>query len=206
MNIEMFGTPFNGLRDHMGIESPPNGLRRLGIVNALRKTGHTVADLGDLEGFHCQDIRDEETGINDFGLWLDLTQDLSRTVGSVLDRNSFPLVLGGDCRLLVGVMKALIQKKTNAGLVFLDGHADFHTAKTSPSGDPADMELAVMTGRGPDAITHIAGKYPILEDRDVVVYGIRARDHIDESQIKIYDRNLLTRIGVRRGVKEGMKN
>jgi len=54
----------------------------------------------------------------------------------------------------------------------IDGHADFHSPETSPSGDPADMELAILTGRGPERITRIAGKYPLIKDEEVVVYGI----------------------------------
>ncbi len=63
--------------------------------------------------------------------------------------------------MLVGIFTAFAQRETDVGLIFLDGHADFHTAETSPSRDPADLELAILTGRGPDKITRIAGKYPL---------------------------------------------
>ncbi|MCP4568872.1 MAG: arginase family protein [FCB group bacterium] len=205
MKIEIIGAPFNGLGTHPDIENPADGLRQAGLVSLLSANGHVVDDLGDINGFQGHDIRDPETGINDFDLWLGLSQKLSQTVGAILDRNSFPLVLGGDCRMLVGIFSALVQKKTNTGLVFLDGHADFHTADTSPTGDPADMELAILTGRGPDQITHLAGKYPMLNDRDVVVYGIRAWDHIAESDIEVYDQQRITKIGIDSAVKEGLR-
>jgi hypothetical protein len=38
------------------------------------------------------------------------------------------------------------------------------------------MELAIVTGRDPHKITHIAGKYPLLKEENVVVYGIRVWD------------------------------
>ena len=206
MKIEILGTPFNGLGTDPDIENPPDGLRRAGLVANLEASGHIVSDSGNLDGFQCQDIPDPETGINDFGLWLDLSRKLSQSIGDMLDRESFPLVLGGDCRMLVGIFKALVQKETDIGLIFLDGHADFHTANTSPSGDPADMELAILTGRGPDQITHLAGKYPLLNDSDVVVYGIRAWDHIAESDIEVYDKKRMMEIGFERAVKEGLES
>jgi arginase len=206
MKIEIIGTPFNGLGTYPDIENPPGGLRQAELVPILKAGGHIVTDLGNLNGFQCQDIRDPETGINDFDLWLGLSQKLSQTIGAIIDRESFPLVLGGDCRMLVGIFKALAGKKADAGLIFLDGHADFHTAKTSPSGDPADMELAVLTGRGPDQITRLAGKYPLLKDRDVVVYGIRAWDHIAESNIEVYDRQRMMDIGFDCAAKEGLED
>ena len=206
MRIEILGTPFNGLRTFPDIENPAEGLRQANLMSLLQASGHIVTDLGDLSGFQCQDIRDDETGINDFGMWLNLSQELSQMLGGMLDRQAFPLLLGGDCRMLVGIFTAFSQRETEAGLVFLDGHADFHSPETSPSGDPADMELAILTGRGPERITRIAGKYPLLKDEEVVVYGIRAWDHIGTSNIEVYDRQRMIKNGIKHTVKEGLKN
>ena len=123
----------------------------------------------------------------------------------MLDRQAFPLLLGGDCRMLIGIFAAFAQRETEVGLVFLDGHADFHSPETSPSGDPADMELAILTGRGPERITRIAGKYPLIKDEEVVVYGIRAWDGIGASNIEVYDRRLMVENGIKYSVKEGLK-
>jgi arginase len=206
MRIEILGAPFNGLGTFPDIENPAEGLRQANLMSLLEASGHIVTDLGDLSGFQCQDIRDDETGINDFGMWLNLSQELSQMLGGMLDRQAFPLLLGGDCRMLVGIFTAFSQRETEAGLVFLDGHADFHSPETSPSGDPADMELAILTGRGPERITRIAGKYPLLKDEEVVVYGIRAWDHIGTSNIEVYDRQRMIKNGIKHTVKEGLKN
>jgi arginase len=107
---------------------------------------------------------------------------------------------------LVGIFSAFAQRDRRVGLVFLDGHADFHSAETSASGDPADMELAILTGRGPDKIVRIAGKYPLLQDRNVVVYGIRAWDHISESDIAVYDKRRMAEIGIRNAVEKGLEH
>jgi arginase len=206
MRIEILGTPFNGLGTFPDIENPAEGLRQANLMSLLEASGHVVTDLGDLSGFQCRDIRDDETGINDFDLWLNLSQELSKIVGAMLDRQAFPLLLGGDCRMLVGIFDAFSQRETEAGLVFLDGHADFHSPETSPSGDPADMELAILTGRGPARITRIAGKYPLLKDEEVVVYGIRDWDHIGASNIEVYDRQRMIKNGIKHTVQEGLKN
>jgi arginase len=206
MRIEILGTPFNGLGTFPDIENPAEGLRQANLMSLLKASGHIVTDLGDLSGFQCRDIRDDETGINDFDSWLNLSQELSKIVGTMLDRQAFPLLLGGDCRMLVGIFTAFAQRKTEVGLVFLDGHADFHSPETSPSGDPADMELAVLTGRGPDRITRIADKFPLLKDDEVVVFGIRAWDQISVSNIEVYDRQRMMTDGIQNTVKEGLKN
>ena len=206
MRIEILGTPFNGLGVFPDIENPAEGLRQLGLITRLNARGHIVTDLGDLSGFLCQDIRDPVTGINDFDLWLDLSREISHFLVGIFDRQAFPLILGGDCRMLVGIYAALSQRQTEAGLIFLDGHGDFHSPETSPGGDPADMELAILTGRGPERITRIAGKYPLLKDEAVVVYGIRAWDGIAASNIKVYDRQRMLENGIKHAVKDGLKN
>ena len=204
MRIEILGTPFNGLGTFSDIENPAEGLRQANLMSLLETSGHIVTDLGDLSGFQCRDIRDDETGINDFDLWLDLSQELSKIVGAMLDRQAFPLLLGRDCRMLVGIFAAFAQREIEVGLVFLDGHADFHSPETSPSGDPADMELAILTGRGPERITRLAGKYPLIKDEEVVVYGIRAWDGIEASNIEVYDRRRMVENGINYSVKEGL--
>ena len=206
MRIEILGTPFNGLGSPPDIENPADGLRQAKLIPLLESKGHSVADLGDLSGFQFQEIRDPETGIKDFDLWIDLSNALSRKLGAILDRESFPLLLGGDCSMLVGVFSAFAQRDVEVGLIFLDGHADFHSTETSASGDPADMELAILTGRGPEKITRIAGKYPLLKDEDVVVYGIRAWDQITESSIRVHDKKRMAEIGIKSAVEEGLEN
>jgi arginase len=106
----------------------------------------------------------------------------------------------------VGIFSAFAQRDTEIGLIFLDGHADFHSPETSASGDPADMELAILTGRGPEKIVRIAGKYPLLTDKDVVVYGIRAWNKIAESDIGVYDKNLMAEMGIKGAVEEGLED
>ncbi|NPE08911.1 MAG: arginase family protein [Asgard group archaeon] len=206
MKIEILGTPFNGIGSPPNIENTADGLRELKLVELLDSKGCSVKDLGNLEGFQIQDIKDSKTGIMDFDLWVNLSNSLSKKLEGILSRKGFPLLLGGDCRMLIGVFSAFAQRNEEIGLIFLDGHADFHTIETSPTGDPADMELAVLTGRGPDKITRIAKKYPLLEEKNILVYGIRAWDQIAESNIKVFDCKQMKEKGIRTALDEGIES
>ncbi|MGC9781248.1 MAG: arginase family protein [Candidatus Heimdallarchaeota archaeon] len=206
MKIEILGTPFNGIGLPPNIENRADGLRELKLVKLLESKGCTVKDLGNLLGFQIQDIKDSETGIMDFDLWINLSNSLSKKLGEILNRKGFPLLLGGDCRMLIGVFSAFAQRNEEIGLIFLDGHADFHNADTSPTGDPADMELAVLTGRGPNRITRIAGKYPLLEEKNILVFGIRAWDQIAESNIRVFDCKQMKEKGIRTVLEEGIES
>ena len=99
---------------------------------------------------------------------------LADVVADVLTRDRFPLVLGGDCSILLGCL-AGARRRGRVGLLFLDGHADFYQPEAEPTGEAASMELGFATGRGPSLLTDIDGPGPLVCDSDVVVVG--HRDH-----------------------------
>lgn len=99
---------------------------------------------------------------------LELIRELTPYIGA----GYFPLVLGGDCSIMLGIMPAL-KKKGRYGLIYLDAHADFYAPQQSQSGEIADMDLAIVTGRGPELLTDIEGLKPYVEDQDVIHIGQR---------------------------------
>jgi arginase len=58
-------------------------------------------------------------------------------------------------------------------LLFSDGHADFYQPEAEPKGEAASMDLALATGRGPELVTNIEGRRPLVRDEDVAVLGFR---------------------------------
>lgn len=90
-----------------------------------------------------------------------------------------PLVVGGDCSILLGVFPALRRHIGPAGLWFLDGHPDYLNGATSDTGETADMDLAVLTGDGAAPLITLAGAPPMVSVSDVVLLGHRTSD-LDE--------------------------
>lgn len=106
---------------------------------------------------------------------------LADRIGAIVDAGEFPVVLGGDCSIVLG--SGLAMHRLGAaiggriGLVFVDGHSDFrHPGNASYVGAAAGEDLALVTGRGQSDLTAIEGRRPYFRDVDVVVMGIRAQD------------------------------
>ena len=97
---------------------------------------------------------------------------LADAVEQVLDRDEFPVILGGDCSIVLGPMLAL-KRRGRYGLLFIDGHADFYQPEVNPNGEAASMELAFATGRGPALLTDLEGRSPLVRDEDALVFGFR---------------------------------
>ena len=102
----------------------------------------------------------------------DYARQLADAVAAALDDGEFPIVLGGDCSILLGNALAL-RRRGRYGLLFLDGHADFYQPEAEPTGEAASMELALVTGRGPEIVANLEGRGPLMRDEDVVVFGQR---------------------------------
>lgn len=155
-----------GLRP-TGVEFLPRALRAAGLLEAL-----FARDAGAVPAPPYADERDPRTrmrnvdGIRDFSIWL------ADAIGPILRRGEFPLVLGGDCSILIGAMLAL-RRAGRYGLFFIDGHADFYQPEASPTGEVADMDLAIVSGRGPGVLTDIEGLRPFARDDDIIVFAYR---------------------------------
>lgn len=98
--------------------------------------------------------------------------ELADAVGDVLDRDEFPIVLGGDCSILLGSTLAL-RRRGRYGLLFVDGHADFYQPEVNPNGEAASMDLAFATGHGPALLTDLEGLAPLVREEDAVAFGFR---------------------------------
>jgi arginase len=100
---------------------------------------------------------------------------LADAIGAVLDRGEFPLILGGDCSILLGAMLAL-KRRGRFGLLFVDGHADFYQPEANPNGEAASMELAFAMGHGPTLLADLEGRGPLVGTEDAVASGFRDAD------------------------------
>ena len=106
---------------------------------------------------------------------------LADRIGELLDAGEFPVVLGGDCSVVIGSALAMRRRASESdgriGLVYIDGHSDFrHPGNASYVGAAAGEGLAIVTGRGQPDLAAIEHRRPYFRDADVVLVGIRTHD------------------------------
>ena len=155
------------------------GLKDTGVDGlAARLVGNGLGDLvharhaGRVHPPAYSTERDPETGTLNAQAIAAWTPHLADQVAQVLDCGEFPIVLGGDCSILLGPALAL-KRRGRFGLLFIDGHADFYQPDVNPNGEAASMELAFATGHGPPLLTNLEGRGPLIRSEDVVVFGFR---------------------------------
>ena len=141
-----------------GEERAPAALRAAGLVERLR-----ARDAGEANARIRDSRRDPDTGVIGALEVRRASMAIASRVREVLEARERPFVLGGDCTLLLGVFQALPR---DSGLWFIDGHADFYDGESSPTGEAADMDLAILTGHGPPGLLDRPG--PLLEREGAV--------------------------------------
>ncbi len=156
-----------GLRP-TGVETLPEALIGAGLIARLgaRHAGRVAPQTPYDSKRDPATLTLNATGIASY------SRALADVVGAVMDRGEFPVVLGGDCSILLGDLLAL-KRRGRYGLLFMDGHADFYNPEANPNGEAASMDLAFATGRGPALLTNIEGLGPLVNDEDVVAFGYR---------------------------------
>jgi len=114
---------------------------------------------------------------------------LANTVRGVIERRGFPLVIGGDCSILLGSLYGL-RRWGGRGLVHIDGHNDFYQMSDSDTGhlgSAAGMDLALASGRGDELLTKWPDVGVLARDEDIIQIGERAspedRDRIPDTGI-----------------------
>lgn len=72
--------------------------------------------------------------------------EIHEAVEQTLESGRQPLLLGGECTLMVGSLSAALDRIPGLHLAFFDAHGDFNTPQTSPSQYLAGMCFAHVCG------------------------------------------------------------
>jgi arginase len=195
-----------GLRP-TGVAGLPDALRAAGILEGIpdvRYAGRLPLPAYDPFRAQPATVLNLE-GIRAFSLLL------AERVAFTLDLGRFPLVLGGDCSILLGPLLAL-RRRGHFGLFFVDGHADFYSAASEPNGELASMELAVATGREPAELANLDGRRPLVREEDVVVFGLRDAESaaaagspdVRKTAMHIFDLSDVRRLGPAAAARRGL--
>jgi arginase len=191
---------------HLGVARMPEFLLGTGLAESL-----SARRAGRVESPPYRRDRDPETQVMNSRALRTYATALANMVEAVLDNQEFPIVLGGDCSILLGTMLAL-KRRGRYGVLYIDGHPDFYQPEANPiDGAASASDLAFATGRGPGIVADIEGRRPLVRDDDVVVFAyrdaaaqVRHRCQSLPLDLVAMDRGLVRRLGVDSAIAEAV--
>jgi arginase len=184
--IEVIGAPFNSAGTADGVARAPAALRRAGLVTALESVADEVVDRGDLPIAPATPRRDPETRVIAVEALAPMIRSVRDAVGRAVDRGHFPLVLGGDCPVLLGCLAAA--ERNVARVLYIDGHEDAWKPEESTTGEAADMDLGWLLGLGVEKLPAVLrDEIPRAAPDNVIVLGARDQDELADAGVRSID-------------------
>jgi arginase len=210
--VALIGAPTDVGAGRRGASMGPEALRVAGLDKALRRLGRTVVDRGNVVG----PGNPEEPRIGDYRHLREVTawcRGVHDAVYASLEAGEVPLLMGGDHSLAIGSVAAVArycaERQRPLALLWLDAHADFNVAGSSPSGNLHGMPVSIIAGHGPRELTGMSGTTPIVPAGRIVEIGIRSVDAVEkklvvDSGMIVYDMRRIDELRMRTVMEQAL--
>jgi len=191
--VEIIGAPMTYGQPLAGADHGPALIRNKGLRDALAALDWRVHDQGDLKfeapaSDHAKLPPQLGKARNSVAVGRGCRK-LSDAVERAIQAERFPLVIGGDHSIGLGSVAGVLRRRPNAGILWVDAHADINTPYGSPSGNVHGMPLAFLLRDKcelpqPEAVPGLewlAGA-PALDPAQLVYIGLR---DVDADEVRI---------------------
>jgi arginase len=175
--VELIGVPANSSGTVGGVARAPAVLRERGLAAALMSQPE-FTDAGDLLLRSPQPRRGRSGLLAEDALITTIGQ-VGAAVRDARGGGRFPLLVGGDCPVILGALAALQAEQDQIGLLFVDGHEDAWPPSASPTGEAADCELGLALRLfDADLDPRLRGILPRVRPEHVVAIGPRDEEEL----------------------------
>ncbi|MFD0769416.1 arginase [Bacillus sp. CGMCC 1.60114] len=198
--VSIVGVPMDLGQTRRGVDMGASAIRYAGVVERIQNIGYNVEDLGDICIEREVQINENEK-LKNLEQVVKVCHELASKVDNIIEKKSFPLVLGGDHSIAIGTLAGVAKHYKNLGVIWYDAHGDLNTEETSPSGNIHGMSLAASLGHGHPSLVNLYGEYPKVKKENVVIIGARSLDDgekelIQKEGIKVFTMHEIDRMGM----------
>jgi len=187
--IAIIGAPTSAAALAPGHERAPAALRAAGIVERLQAAGFEVTDMGDCKTQISQPDPEHPRARNIPPLVAALNE-LRPHVEIAVKSGALPLILGGDCSIVLATVAGARRYYRHVGLIYVDRDADMNVPATTPSGCVDGMVVSHLIGRGAPELIRFWGEPPLVREPDIVLFGV---DRLDAPEKIALDRTPIRR-------------
>jgi arginase len=177
--IALLGSPTSAAAMSLGHEGAPAALRAAGLVDRLTSIGYSVSDLGDdPPQVHHPDA--ESPRARNIPRVLAALEALKPRVEHAVKSGALPVILSGDCSMLLATLAAVRRYFRHVGLIYFDRDADLNTPATTSSGCVDGMVVSHVVGRGAAELVRFWSEPPLVREPDLALFGVARLDPAEE--------------------------
>ena len=198
----LIGAPMDEGQRRPGCLMGPAAYRVAGLARALTDLGHTVEDRGDVAPGPIGAETSDNPAVHHLPEVLAWTRALRDAAAGAMP-DGMPVFMGGDHAISLGTVAGVADHASRAGrplfVIWLDAHSDFHTLRTTQSGNLHGTPMAYASGRpGFDAFPPFPAPIP---GPNICMFGIRSVDAAEhaamqETEIVVNDMRVLDEYGI----------
>lgn len=176
MKIDIIGVPIDLGADRRGVDMGPSAIRYAHLQKKLKDLGYIVQDEGNIEVPIAEMCSITNPKLKYIDCIIPMSRRVAGAVATSVQGERFPLVLGGDHSLSIGSVRGAARNK-KIGVIWIDAHADFNTAETTPSGNIHGMSLAILAGLGDPSLVQLWDEpLPVIDPKKIAIIGARDLD------------------------------
>lgn len=121
----------------------------------------------------------------------------------------FPILIGGDESTLIASGLASCKKYDNIGLICFDSRANYHTLKTTTSGNINELAVATVTGYENEILRYFHDG-EIIQPSKTVIIGVRnidksEKDNLKYSGVTVFDDKDIKEQGIEKVIKDAFE-
>ena len=195
-----------------GCDMGPAALRAAGILGSLSALGYDVSDEGDLARPSLPKLGCAFPGMKflpEVAGWIRAASECAFAASA----DGVPVFLGGDHCISAGTLTGMSRRAASEGrdlfVLWLDAHPDFHTLRTSISGNLHGTPVAYASG-----LSGFDGAFPPpavpIKSENIAMMGLRSVDRAEKQALHtagmtIFDMRAIDEIGVARLLETFLK-
>ena len=184
MQIDLIGVPIDLGADRRGVDMGPSAIRYSHLQQKLEELGYTVQDEGNVEVPIAEMCKITNPKLKYIDCIIPMSRRVSGAVSTSMQAGHFPLVIGGDHSLSIGSVRGAARNR-KLGVIWIDAHADFNTAETTPSGNIHGMSLAILCGLGDKSLVQLWDEtIPVIDPRSIAIIGVRDLDTGEKANLR----------------------
>jgi arginase len=184
MQIDIIGVPIDLGADRRGVDMGPSAIRYAHVQNKLEDLGYTVNDEGNVEVAIAEMCQITNPKLKYIDCIIPMSRRVSGAVSTSIQAGNFPLVIGGDHSLSIGSVRGAARNR-KIGVIWVDAHAVFNTAETTPSGNIHGMSLALLCGMGDKSLVQLWDEpVPVIDPQKIAIVGARDLDEGEKRNLR----------------------